>query len=250
MLTYDRVTECVPRQLPGTTVLINAIYDEFDPPPPDPTWSRWGLNCRPMNGANGPIPGTLSVHSGGRAIDIRANANNPDELDYGNRLTQWLTTHAERLGIQSVMWNGQVWGGPTERWYWRPISPRYHQHRDHIHYEQTEHAALTLTTETIMSLTSPHPADPLFDKTVEATGEYRGVGRYPQYRIIDNGVDPVEIVHQNGAPQLKNLSDMLYEAFGVTRPASPVTRAIWDPFARAVVLFTDADDGTFYIPVA
>lgn len=233
-LTYDPVTRCSGGQLPGMTALAEAIYAHLHAP--SPHWPPFGYNCRPKNGANGPIPGTVSVHGGGRALDVRCNATNPAEKAWGDHFADWLVYNATTLGVQCVIWDRRIWGGANGRWKWRSLSSGAHPHRDHIHFELTADAGRNLTEETIMSIIA-NPADRLV-APVLAKGRWDRTGRYPLWLVwADGRVEP-----QNGAPDTQQLDD-----YGIASLNEPITHALLD--GDWLVLYSHADNGTFALAV-
>jgi len=117
---------------PGAKVLADYVQARF------PAVSFYqGLECR-TNTAN---PAQMSVHGTGRAIDIFIPmAGGAADNTAGDPVANWLITHAERIGIQLVIWDRSVWqaslSGEKLRAYSGPIP-----HIDHIHAEVTIEAA-------------------------------------------------------------------------------------------------------------
>ena len=117
---------------PGAKVLADYVQARF------PAVSFYqGLECR-TNTAN---PAQMSVHGTGRAIDIFIPmAGGAADNTAGDPVANWLITHAERIGIQLVIWDQSVWqaslSGEKLRAYSGPIP-----HIDHIHAEVTIEAA-------------------------------------------------------------------------------------------------------------
>ena len=73
----------------------------------------------------------FSAHSEGRAADIYLRASYLPEKRAGDLLFRAFSRSAARLGVDHVIWNGQIWsasrGGP------RHLPKDRNQHRDHVH---------------------------------------------------------------------------------------------------------------------
>jgi hypothetical protein len=81
----------------------------------------------------------------------------------GTLLANFLTEHADYLGIQRVIWNRREWGGVNSAGhfedYWEAYSGDS-SHRDHVHWELNWHAALTLTEANVLKLFESQPPVP------------------------------------------------------------------------------------------
>jgi len=96
-----------------------------------------GYACRAIVG----IPGEMSVHATGRAIDvfipmIGSEADN----DLGDPVGNWLIEHAEEVGIQRVIWDRWTWWSEVPPGYSRSMPYDWdgsHPHNDHLHVEMT-----------------------------------------------------------------------------------------------------------------
>ena len=70
-------------------------------------------------GCYSPRPGTKSEHPLGRACDITfgnriGQRPTPAQLDTGWKVTNWMKDNAEVLGVEYLIWQGQVWSvAPT-----------------------------------------------------------------------------------------------------------------------------------------
>lgn len=86
--------------------------------------------------------GRMSLHGAGRALDVMIPLA-PGGADnvHGDAVANWLVAHAERLGIQRVIWDGWEWSAA------RPPGARSrayegcNAHRDHVHLELSVDAA-------------------------------------------------------------------------------------------------------------
>lgn len=84
---------------------------------------RWVPICLPMITTVGGYAsrdtetGSFSFHSEGRAADIYINAYDAEQLPVGDALFDRFIRFAPDLGVDHVIWNGQVWsvdeGGPN-----------------------------------------------------------------------------------------------------------------------------------------
>ncbi|WP_245921057.1 M23 family metallopeptidase [Brachybacterium timonense] len=102
---------------------------------PDSSWACYS-----------PRPGTKSEHPLGRACDVTfGNAigtrPTPQQLETGWALTNWLKDNAETLGVEYLIWQGQIWSLARDAEGWRPYNGGgMHDpndvtggHYDHVH---------------------------------------------------------------------------------------------------------------------
>ena len=85
----------------------------------------------------------MSVHGTGRALDVFIpTANGAADNTKGDKVANWLVTHAQRIGVQLVIWDHSIWraNGTNDAVYGGPVP-----HIDHIHVELTN-AASALST--------------------------------------------------------------------------------------------------------
>ena len=78
-------------------------------------------------GCYSPRPGTKSEHPLGRACDITygnriGQRPSPAELDVGWKVTNWMKDTAEVLGVQYLIWQGQIWSLARNADGWRPYN--------------------------------------------------------------------------------------------------------------------------------
>lgn len=83
---------------------------------PDTSWACYS-----------PRPGAVSEHPLGRACDVTfGNAIGqypaPAQLEAGWTLTNWLKDHAEVLGVEYLIWQGQIWSLARDAEGWRPYN--------------------------------------------------------------------------------------------------------------------------------
>ncbi|GAA2843474.1 peptidase M23-like protein [Leucobacter komagatae] len=78
-------------------------------------------------GCYSPRPGTTSEHPLGRACDVTfgnsiGQAATGTSLENGWAVTNWLKTHAEALGVEYLIWQGQIWSLTHDPQGWRPYN--------------------------------------------------------------------------------------------------------------------------------
>ena len=78
-------------------------------------------------GCYSPRPGTTSEHPLGRACDVTfgnriGQAATGASLENGWAVTNWLKTHAETLGVEYLIWQGQIWSHAQDAEWWRPYN--------------------------------------------------------------------------------------------------------------------------------
>lgn len=99
---------------------------------PDSSWACYS-----------PRPSTKSEHPLGRACDVTfGNAigtrPTPQQLETRCALTNWLKDYAETLGVEYLIWQGQIWSLARDAEGWRPYNGGgMHDvtggHYDHVH---------------------------------------------------------------------------------------------------------------------
>lgn len=124
---YQGGTRCLTGERPGVVAfakLLNATYGTHV----YGIWRRCAME-----------------HGEGRALDWMINANTPEGLELGNRITRWLAAPdaqgrpgamARRFGVNYIIWNRQSWRAYAPERGWTPyfgVSP----HTDHIHISFT-----------------------------------------------------------------------------------------------------------------
>lgn len=129
---------CAAGPQPGTANLQMTIMERF------PLAMDYGIfNCRPVRGGS-----TLSKHGKGRAGDsgfplLPGGVANPQ----GYALVAVLRDTAWETGLETIIWDGQLWSSrwPNGRPYVPPPGGSYH--RDHVHWEQITSYAKNLTLD-------------------------------------------------------------------------------------------------------
>lgn len=113
------------------------VYEQTLAAFPDSTWACYS-----------PRPGQKSEHPLGRACDVAfGNAigqyPTPTQLELGWEVTDWLIEHTDTLGIDYLIWQGEIWSPGTG---WRPYNGGgMHNpddvtggHYDHLHISVIE----------------------------------------------------------------------------------------------------------------
>lgn len=111
------------------------LYEQASAAFPDTGWACYS-----------PRPGTTSEHPLGRACDVTVgNAigerPDPEQLEAGWQLTEWMQTHAEVLGVEYLIWQGKIWSLSRDDEGWRDYNGGgMHDpgditggHYDHVH---------------------------------------------------------------------------------------------------------------------
>ena len=78
-------------------------------------------------GCYSPRPGTKSEHPLGRACDITfgnriGQRPTPAQLDAGWKVTNWMKDNADVLGVEYLIWQGQIWSVARDAEGWRPYN--------------------------------------------------------------------------------------------------------------------------------
>ena len=78
-------------------------------------------------GCYSPRPGTKSEHPLGRACDITfgnriGQRPTPAQLDAGWKVTNWMKDNADVLGVEYLIWQGQIWSVARDTEDWRPYN--------------------------------------------------------------------------------------------------------------------------------
>ncbi len=89
--------------------------------------------------SSGHMPG--STHYDGRAVDIFFRPVNPANKRAGWALAQYLVAQADRLGVQTVIFDARIWRAGRDD-SWREYDPPSRsgdrvvlEHRDHVHVD-------------------------------------------------------------------------------------------------------------------
>jgi hypothetical protein len=92
---------------------------------------------------DGHMPG--SSHYEGRAVDVFVRPISPRNKTRGWAVAQYLVAHAERLAVNTVIFDGRIWTARRAGQGWRDYEPdtsgrsrevaRILEHRDHVHVD-------------------------------------------------------------------------------------------------------------------
>jgi hypothetical protein len=90
-----------------------------------------------------------SAHYDGRAVDVFFRPVNEANQRRGWALAQYLVAHADRLGLDHVIFDGRIWSRGRSEQGWReydapgdasdsPETRAILEHRDHVHVDVVE----------------------------------------------------------------------------------------------------------------
>lgn len=138
---YERCSSCQGSAKPGTRYVMEALIAKY------PYTSSLGIySCRNVGGT-----GTMSIHSCGRAFDLKIPTLPTGRADValGHPPLMDLIATAWELGNHGLIYNRIRYdrGDPLGAYY-----GGVHPHYDHIHGEQTDHHARTLSRETVFTV--------------------------------------------------------------------------------------------------
>jgi hypothetical protein len=125
---------CTGKLKPGGHKLGEYLIEHFNA-----VASVGGYACR----RNTADSSRMSVHGTGRALDVFIPmAGGAADNGQGDKVANWLVLHAQRIGVQLVIWDKTIWraNGRNDGAYGGP-----NPHADHIHVELTIEAAAMST---------------------------------------------------------------------------------------------------------
>jgi hypothetical protein len=98
--------------------------------------SHGTVRDHPSHGIGGYVPrttekGGFSRHSEGRAGDIYVKVQNPFLKAIGDEAFAGFVANARQLGLEEVIWNGQIWSSTVPHVHAIPAGSD--QHTDHVH---------------------------------------------------------------------------------------------------------------------
>lgn len=144
---WTGATACSGQLEPGGHKLGEYLLDHFSD-----VSSVGGYACR----RNTADSSRMSVHGTGRALDVFIpTSNGAADNGRGDKVANWLVMHAQRIGVQLVIWDRSIWraNGTNDAAYGGPVP-----HVDHIHVELTS-AASALSTPWFSDMSdAPDPA--------------------------------------------------------------------------------------------
>ena len=144
---YQSANHCEGHAEPGAVALMKYLLEVCDR-----CYSLGIYSCRNVRGGS-----TMSHHAEGRAYDNGV----PTESDgsaipaIGDPIVELLGPHGDRLGIDHLIWNRQIWSrrSPDGRYY-----SGTHPHYNHHHIGLTRNSAANLTYATLVAVLGP-PSD-------------------------------------------------------------------------------------------
>jgi hypothetical protein len=226
-------TACGGQLLAGGHKLGEYLLDHFS----DVT-SVGGYACR----RNTADASRMSVHGTGRALDVFIpTLNGGADNTKGDKVANWLVTHAQRIGVQLVIWDHSIWraNGTNDAVYGGPVP-----HVDHIHVELTNEAS---------ALSTPWFSDPSDGADASTTTTSDGGD---DDAAADGGVDDVDAApsadagttpsvdagsKKDAAPGDPANDDGAQDAPD-SGPADPAVTGSLDPAAPSDGLASAADD--------
>jgi hypothetical protein len=131
---WTSAAACGGKLLPGGHALGEYLLDHFSD-----VSSVGGYACR----RNTADSSRMSVHGTGRALDVFIpTSNGAADNSKGDKVANWLVMHAQRIGVQLVIWDHSMWraNGTNDAVYGGPVP-----HIDHIHVELTTAASALKT---------------------------------------------------------------------------------------------------------
>jgi hypothetical protein len=131
---WTGIAACGGKLKPGGHALGEYLLDHFSE-----VSSVGGYACR----RNTADSSRMSVHGTGRALDVFIpTLNGGADNTKGDKVANWLVTHAQRIGVQLVIWDHSVWraNGTNDAVYGGPVP-----HIDHVHVELTNAASALKT---------------------------------------------------------------------------------------------------------
>ena len=137
---YQGASNCTGTAAQGARHLLAWLLESY------PGSRSLGIyNCRTVRGGS-----TTSLHGEGRAVDLdpdRTRGANGHAV--GRSLVARLGEHGQRLGVQAVIYNREIWSqrSPEGRYY-----GGVHPHNDHLHIELTRAAGSNLTLATLRAV--------------------------------------------------------------------------------------------------
>lgn len=201
-VVFDRAVRIASGPQPGATALMDWALRRYD----DAT--NMGIfNPRPIRGGT-----VLSVHAEGRAVDVGFPVRRPAGHPEGWRLARDLASRHRELGVQQIIWAGQIWRNTSKAWGDYSVPAGGSDHFDHVHIELTRAAGKALTSQQIIrAFTAPPPSPVPSSPTVEAA-----MAIYPSnhsWSLLD-------------LPEVAEVVHALYDAH-VGRENDPGSRQAW-----------------------
>ena len=157
---YEPARRCTTGPTPGARALMSVFLGLYA--------ARGGTNLGIYQCATIPGSTAISLHGEGRATDLGIPAGGRGFGGWGQQLAERLRLHSAEMGVQLVIYSGQVWSGRYPDSGWRDydgIDP----HDTHIHAElcwwAAEHFTPAHFAPYLMDQPAPAPAregEPMF----------------------------------------------------------------------------------------
>jgi hypothetical protein len=90
-----------------------------------------------------------SSHAEGRALDFHLDATDPSQKALGDRLFDAIINKADKIGVDNVIWNGQIWSVGKQVAGKRKYDGK-NPHTDHVHVEFTRDGSQLQSLEAIL----------------------------------------------------------------------------------------------------
>ena len=90
-----------------------------------------------------------SSHAEGRALDFHLDATDPSQKALGDRLFDAIIRKAEKIGVDNVIWNREIWSVGKKVAGKRKYNGK-NPHTDHVHVEFTRAGSQYVTLDEIL----------------------------------------------------------------------------------------------------
>jgi len=90
-----------------------------------------------------------SSHAEGRALDFHLDATDPSQKALGDRLFDAIIRKAEKIGVDNVIWNREIWSVGKKVGGKRKYNGK-NPHTDHVHVEFTRAGSQYVTLDEIL----------------------------------------------------------------------------------------------------
>ena len=90
-----------------------------------------------------------SSHAEGRALDFHLDATDPSQKALGDRLFDAIIRKAEKIGVDNVIWNREIWSVGKKVGGKRKYNGK-NPHTDHVHVEFTRAGSQHVTLDDIL----------------------------------------------------------------------------------------------------
>ena len=90
-----------------------------------------------------------SSHAEGRALDFHLDATDPSQKALGDRLFDAIIRKAEKIGVDNVIWNREIWSVGKKVAGKRKYNGK-NPHTDHVHVEFTRAGSQHVTLDEIL----------------------------------------------------------------------------------------------------